>query len=94
MQPLDQEPLIVGGKLVERNGRVVMIRRYSDQLLVVLLRAHSQKFKTSQPQPPKMPWKMSDEELEAAIEQCQARAEGHGSALDRRHLRLVPKTDT
>lgn len=70
-----QEPLIVGGKLVERDGKVVMLRRYSDQLLIVLLRAHSQKFKTSQSAPPLMPWEMSDEQLAEAIEQCEARAE-------------------
>jgi hypothetical protein len=89
-----QEPLIVGGKLVERDGKVVMLRRYSDQLLIVLLRAHSQKFKTSQSAPPLMPWEMSDEQLAEAIEQCEARAQNRGSALgDRRHLRLVPKPD-
>jgi hypothetical protein len=89
-----QEPLIVGGKLVERDGKVVMLTRYSDQLLIVLLRAHSQKFKTSQSAPPLMPWEMSDEQLAEAIEQCEARAQNRGSALgDRRHLRLVPKPD-
>jgi hypothetical protein len=30
--------LIVGEKLVERNGQVVMMRRYSDQLLIVARR--------------------------------------------------------
>jgi hypothetical protein len=89
-----QEPLIVGGKLVERNGQVVMLRRYSDQLLIVLLRAHSQKFKTSQPAPMLLPWQMTDEQLEAALEQCRAHAEGQGGALARRHLRLMPKRDT
>ena len=36
-----EEPLVSGGKLVrDDNGQPVAIRRYSDQLLIALLRAH------------------------------------------------------
>ena len=36
-----EEPLVSGGKLVrDDNGQPIAIRRYSDQLLIALLRAH------------------------------------------------------
>lgn len=86
------EPIVSGGKLVKDDeGNVVFIRRYSDNLLALLLRAHSQRFKPSQPPPMLMPCEMTDEQLEAALEQYRAYESGHGSALGRRHLRLVPK---
>jgi len=76
------EPIVSGGKLVKDDeGNVVMIRRYSDNLLAMLLRAHSSKFRTAPPSPPLMPWEMSDDELNAAIEACKAHVDGAARSI-------------